>query len=125
MLAGAMSPRRLHLALVDSLTVAAPCHEGWDAMEGTSRVRRCASCERHVWDVASLRASEVVGLAALHGGSLCLRLTHRPDGTVVTRDRRDSPPRAAALLAASALALLPAEAVAQDAGAGGLSRRCP
>jgi outer membrane protein OmpA-like peptidoglycan-associated protein len=118
MLRGAMPPRRVHLTLVDSLTIAAPCHERWDAMDGTARVRRCASCERSVWDVASLRAAEVVGLAALHGGSLCLRLTHRPDGTVVTRDRRHAPPRAAALFVASALALLPTEAVAQDAGAG-------
>lgn len=80
---------RLHrrrLQVLSSARVASPCGASWDAMVGDDRVRRCARCDKNVYDVASLTAEEVLALFEREGERPCVRLFRRRDGTVLTAD---------------------------------------
>lgn len=68
------------------LRIAIACNVDWNAMKGGDRARFCGQCCQTVYNVASLRPREVADLLERHGDRMpCLRLYHRPDGTVVTR----------------------------------------
>ena len=68
------------------LRVASPCAADWAAMPGTDRVRMCADCALHVYNLSELTAREARALIRQHDGRLCVRLYRRADGTVLTRD---------------------------------------
>ena len=68
------------------LRVAHPCAADWAAMPGTDRVRTCADCALHVYNLSELTAPEARALIRQHDGRLCVRLYRRADGTVLTRD---------------------------------------
>lgn len=65
---------------------AASCTASWEGMAGDDRVRRCALCEKNVYDIAGLTAKEVLELFAAGGEATCARLFRRRDGTVMTAD---------------------------------------
>ena len=72
---------------LDRIRVAAPCDARWEDMTGDERVRRCASCQLQVYDLARLQRTEALGLLREHEGRrLCMRLWRRPDGRVLTAD---------------------------------------
>jgi hypothetical protein len=75
------SPCRL-----DSLRIVTPCTLPWSSMRGDDAVRFCARCHKNVYNVAALSEAEAVALVERAEGRVCLRLTRRPDGTVVTGD---------------------------------------
>lgn len=112
-----MRPRRL--PILDAVRVVEPCDLGWDALTGEGPRRRCDTCHRDVWDLASLRHDTVVGLLALHGGTLCARVVHAP------AEPARVGPRRAAMMLGGALALTSALAAAQDAGAPPADAACP
>ena len=73
------------------LVIPVPCHVDWNTMtridtDGVARF--CDSCERPVYDSASLTRDELLELIARHEGRRlpCIQLHRRPDGTIVTRD---------------------------------------
>ncbi len=68
------------------LEVATPCIARWEAMRGDDRVRRCASCDKNVYDLGSLTRAEAEALIESHDGKLCIRYFQRHDGTVILRD---------------------------------------
>lgn len=98
---------------LDRLRIAEPCPMRWEDMAGDERRRFCGACKLHVYDVAAMSRTEAEALLSASrgtqgGGRLCLRLTRRADGRVVTEDcgpvRRTLRRRARRLrLAASAL----------------------
>ncbi|MFO0625207.1 MAG: OmpA family protein [Polyangiales bacterium] len=112
-----MRPRRL--PILDAVRVVEPCDVGWDALTGAGPHRRCDACHRDVWDLASLHHDGVVGLLAVHGGTLCARVRHSPGAPP------RATPRRAAMMLGGALALTPALAAAQDAGAAPAVTACP
>jgi hypothetical protein len=68
-------------------------------MRGDARVRRCPTCDKNVYNVASLSRREVDRLIRITDGHPpCLRLYRRPDGTIVTRRCFASARRAAGWL---------------------------
>jgi len=71
-----------------SLRIASPCPERWDEMTGDERARTCAKCNIPVHDIAALTSAEAEALLARRATErLCIRVTHRRDGSVITKDR--------------------------------------
>lgn len=72
------------------LKIAVACQQDWNAMAGDDKVRFCGQCCQNVYNVRQLRPREVAALIESHGERMpCLRLYHRPDGTVITRSCLD------------------------------------
>ncbi|MDX1419343.1 MAG: hypothetical protein R3181_05200 [Rubricoccaceae bacterium] len=80
---------------LDTIRVARPCAAGWEAMRGDDRVRHCAACDLHVYNLSALPAAEALALVEATEGRRCVRFYRRADGTVLTQDC----PEAAAVLA--------------------------
>lgn len=55
-------------------------------MTGDDRVRRCQRCNLHVYNFTEMTRSEIEDLVDKREGRLCVRLYHRADGTVITKD---------------------------------------
>lgn len=73
-------------AFLDQLRIASPCSVPWDSMKGDDRVRYCATCEKHVYNIIALSSDEAVELVHRTEGRVCVRLHRRRDGTVLTAD---------------------------------------
>lgn len=73
-------------SILDNLRIASPCSANWDAMTGDDRTRFCGSCHKHVYNIASMSAQDVVTLIQEREGNVCARLYRRADGTVLTSD---------------------------------------
>lgn len=76
---------RRALPLLESIRIASPCNASWDDMKGDDRVRFCGHCEKSVYDLSGMAREEAERLVA-QGGSICVRLYKRADGTVLTQD---------------------------------------
>jgi hypothetical protein len=72
--------------LLKDVRVAAPCSEKWDDMPGGDRVRSCARCRHHVYNLSEMAAADAARLIRESEGGLCVRFYRRPDGTLLTRD---------------------------------------
>lgn len=73
------------------VVIPVPCHVDWNTMtrvDSRGRARFCGSCERPVYESASMTRDELFELIARHEGRRlpCVQLHRRPDGTIVTRD---------------------------------------
>jgi hypothetical protein len=74
-------------SLLDSVTIQNPCTADWNAMTGDDRVRRCGDCKLNVYNVAEMTRDDAEALiTASEGERVCMRLSVRPDGTLVTAD---------------------------------------
>jgi hypothetical protein len=69
-----------------SLRVVTPCDVPWSSMPGDEAVRFCFQCRQNVYNVAALSLAEAVALVEQAEGRVCMRLTRRADGTLVTGD---------------------------------------
>jgi hypothetical protein len=78
--------RRVHLRLVENLTVSTPCRERWDRMHGDERVRHCSHCSKDVHNLSAMSLEEIAALVERLQGKLCARFYRRPDGRLVTAD---------------------------------------
>ena len=58
------------------------------AVGADDRVRFCGQCKKNVYNVAALAPEEALDLVDRMEGGLCIRLSRRPDGTLVTGDCR-------------------------------------
>jgi hypothetical protein len=66
-----------------SLTIADPCRESWESMQGSRERRFCESCGKHVHSLSDMspeEADEIVKRAK--AGPVCVRVEHDGDGTV-------------------------------------------
>jgi hypothetical protein len=77
---------RVELPLLSSVRVASPCKERWSDMAGDEHVRFCGRCEKNVYDLSSLSASQAESLLRERGESMCVRFFRRSDGTILTSD---------------------------------------
>ncbi len=79
---------------LEVLEIPEPCTVDWGTMkrvagERHSAVRHCELCSFNVYDLRHMPRAEAESLVARHeaaGERLCVRLTKRADGTVVTGD---------------------------------------
>ena len=65
-------------SFIDSIRVADPCTENWDAMTGNDRVRFCSHCAKDVNNLSAMTRKEAVRLVRKSGGSLCIRYVQQP-----------------------------------------------
>lgn len=83
----------LPLPLLQSVDVASPCSVRWEEMKGDDRARRCATCDRLVYNIAGYTEAEaelLLRTAFDDDGTtkkrLCAVLYRRADGTILTAD---------------------------------------
>ncbi|MDQ1920306.1 hypothetical protein [Massilia pseudoviolaceinigra] len=89
-----MKPSRTHdqPITLHRIEIASPCMASWDKMKGDDRVRHCNDCNKSVFNLSAMPATEAAALMAEnHTGDLCVRFYRRQDGTVMTGDCSDSP----------------------------------
>jgi hypothetical protein len=55
-------------------------------MEGDEKVRFCAGCRRHVFNLSAMDVEEAAARVADHADGLCVRFFRRADGTLLTQD---------------------------------------
>ena len=71
---------------LDHIKIASPCSTRWEDMTGDARARFCAHCQKNVFNLSALSATEAAALIRAKEGNLCVRLYQRADGTVLTAD---------------------------------------
>ncbi|MBL4845013.1 MAG: hypothetical protein JKY65_05780 [Planctomycetes bacterium] len=76
------------MSLLDTIEVASPCAESWEAMAGDEFVRHCCRCDNEVYNLSSLPDHEALALLerAAQGERICARFRKRADGRLVTTD---------------------------------------
>ena len=72
--------------MLDRIGVATPCRADWNAMTGDDKARFCRTCQKNVYNVALMSRDEAVALISEKEGNLCVRLSRRADGTLITND---------------------------------------
>ena len=73
-------------SVLDNVRIASPCKADWSAMKGDDRVRFCAQCKLHVYNLSGMRREEAEQIVRGTEGRLCVRFWQRADGTMITRD---------------------------------------
>ena len=69
------------------------CDVPWDDMTGDENSRLCSRCDKQVFNLSAMTRQEAESLIANEvGEAACLRLHHRPDGTVTTADCKPAAP---------------------------------
>lgn len=81
-------PEDIQFTDLNSIRIASPCHVAWNQMEQIEgdRIRHCAKCNLHVYDLSAMSRREAMQLVEDHQGQLCVRFYRRKDGTILTRD---------------------------------------
>jgi hypothetical protein len=70
------------------LTIANPCRESWNAMEGGDTLRFCGACNRSVHDLSALTRRQAADLFTKNSGKLCGRISYDERGNqVFARER--------------------------------------
>ena len=72
--------------MLDRIGVATPCRADWNAMTGDDKARFCQTCHKNVYNVALMSSNEAIALIQEKEGNLCVRLSRRADGTLITND---------------------------------------
>jgi hypothetical protein len=102
------------------LRVVSPCSVPWSSMPGDDAVRFCFQCRQNVYNFAGLSPAEALALVDRAEGRVCVRLTRRADGTLVTGDcwalLRRARKRGLLALAVAAPAILAAQLWSQAFG---------
>jgi hypothetical protein len=55
-------------------------------MRGSDRVRFCARCKKHVYNLSGMTRDQAEDLIRQNEGGMCVRFYRRTDGTVLTQD---------------------------------------
>jgi hypothetical protein len=74
------------LPMLEDVRVATPCGVSWDTMTGDDRVRFCGQCKKNVYNLSAMGRAEAEALVAEREGPMCVRLSRRADGTVLSGD---------------------------------------
>ena len=70
----------------DGFRIASPCPARWSDMKGDERVRHCGLCRLNVYNVEGMTRAQAERLLSETEGRLCLRISRRADGTLITKD---------------------------------------
>ena len=66
-------------------TIPTPCPMRWESMSGDDRIRHCAACDKHVYNLTEMAPDEIVSVLSPlreRGGEVCGRAFQRADGTL-------------------------------------------
>jgi hypothetical protein len=75
-----------------------PCPMDWSRMSGDDRVRYCAACGKHVYNLIAMSPDETTSLISnlpADGERTCVRLYQRADGTLFASGCQGTPKGAA------------------------------
>ena len=72
------------IGLLSKIVINTPCTEDWAKMSGDAQKRFCGRCSKNVYNLREMSRAEAEAL--ITGGSVCVRLYRRPDGTVLTKE---------------------------------------
>ena len=79
------------LKILSQIAVPVPCSEDWNAMHGTDRSRYCDHCCHSVINLSALSKSEAAKtILNSNPGTLCIRYTATPDGSIQFKDQPQS-----------------------------------
>ncbi|HEY3243925.1 MAG TPA: hypothetical protein VGM03_11300 [Phycisphaerae bacterium] len=70
--------------MLDQIRIAAPCTASWAEMTGDDRVRFCAQCKLHIYNLSAMTRQESEELIRNQEGRLCVGFYRRADGTILT-----------------------------------------
>jgi hypothetical protein len=79
-------PGTVHLDVLKNCRIASPCSARWEDMAGNDKRRHCCHCDLDVHNLAAMSGPEIDELLRTSGGTPCVRMYRRADGTVVTSD---------------------------------------
>src|SRR5579872_5228617 len=82
----ALHRERRALKVLSEVRVARPCDVPWEQMQGDQRVRFCDFCRKSVYNLSAVTAVEAAQLIARNEQELCVQISRRADGTVITGD---------------------------------------
>ena len=71
-------------AVVQSISIATPCHVDWESMSGDERKRFCGQCKLNVYNVSTMSTREAADFIRHSEGRACVSLYRRADGTIIT-----------------------------------------
>jgi hypothetical protein len=77
------------LPILSNLRIASPCPEDWAGMDGDEKQRRCARCDRTVYNLSAMTDVEVEALASAQSAAWCARYYERADGMIMTSNCTD------------------------------------
>lgn len=73
-------------SLLCQLSIPTPCSADWSDLVGDGRRRYCEQCDKNVYDLSKMTATEVAALLATLQGRVCATITWQTDGSVLTED---------------------------------------
>jgi hypothetical protein len=71
---------------LDNIRIASPCPARWEKMTGDDRVRFCAECSLHVYNLSGMSREEAESLMTSGEKRICIRGYQRADGTIIAGD---------------------------------------
>lgn len=77
-------------SLLDRIQVQTPCQTDWHSMRGDERVRHCAQCNKHVYNLSQMTRAQAEALLKRTNGKLCARFERRADGSILTAEATSS-----------------------------------
>lgn len=72
---------------IDSVSVASPCGENWDAMKGNEQIRFCSHCAKDVTNISEMSAAEARRFVLRSKGSICIRVIKDTRGRTISVER--------------------------------------
>src|ERR1041385_596519 len=72
--------------VLPNIYVASPCPADWEKMKGDARVRMCAQCNKHVFNLSGMTRAQAENVIVEKNGNLCVRYYERTDGTILLKD---------------------------------------
>jgi hypothetical protein len=71
---------------LDDMFIPEPCPASWEGMTGDDRVRSCAECGQHVYNLTAMSPADADALLRARGDELCGCAFRRPDGTLTIEE---------------------------------------
>lgn len=78
------------MPLLDQVQIASPCDAPWEGMTGNELARRCARCDREVFNISAMSRQDAEAFlrerVAPDRERICGLFFRRSDGTIITAD---------------------------------------
>lgn len=71
---------------LQTLRIPKPCSTDWENMTGDDRIRFCDQCNKQVFHLSAMTERQAEAIIAATRSNLCVRITTRKDGSVVTTE---------------------------------------
>jgi hypothetical protein len=77
------------LPILPQIKIDSPCSMNWDELDGDAQKRFCNSCQLHVHNFSEMHLRDVKEVLC-SSSHVCAKIIRRPDGSIVTKDDRQS-----------------------------------